>query len=129
MRPYQLKEGGYSTLIGRWINNIEKGLPCEIYGDGKQRRDFTHVDDIVNALVLMMGQEFRADIFELGRGENHSMNEIANMYGGEIKYIPARPGEYDKTLCDYTVAKRVLGWEPNVSLQDYIKEWLNENKS
>ena len=43
--PHQLTEGGYTTLIGRWLNNIEKGLSCEIYGDGEQRRDFTHVEE------------------------------------------------------------------------------------
>ena len=100
-----------------------------VTGTGEQRRDFTHVDDIVEALVKMVGQEFRADIFELGRGKNHSMNEIANMYGGEIQYIPARPGEYDKTLCDYTTAKRVLNWQPKLNLKDYIKKWLNEHKN
>ena len=45
--PHQLIEGGYTTLIGRWLNNIKNDLPCEIYGDGEKRRDFTHVDDIV----------------------------------------------------------------------------------
>jgi nucleoside-diphosphate-sugar epimerase len=53
--PYQLTEGGYTTLIGRWLNNIEKGIDCEIYGDGNQRRDFTHVDDIVDALIRIHG--------------------------------------------------------------------------
>ena len=55
--PYQLTEGGYTTLIGRWLNNIEKGIDCEIYGDGKQRRDFTHVDDIVDALIRIQKQQ------------------------------------------------------------------------
>ncbi len=127
--PHQILDGDYAAVIGIFERQLQNNEKLTVTGTGEQRRDFTHVDDIVNALILMMGQEFRADIFELGRGENHSMNEIANMYGGEIEYIPPRPGEYDKTLCDYTVAKRVLGWEPNVSLQDYIKEWLNENKS
>ena len=73
--PYQLTEGGYTTLIGRWINNIKENLPCEIYGDGNQRRDFTHVDDIVDALIQIMNKEAYDHIFELGRGENISVNE------------------------------------------------------
>ena len=52
--PHQLTEGGYTTLIGRWINNIKNGLPCEIYGDGNKKRDFTHVEDIVNGLISIM---------------------------------------------------------------------------
>ena len=55
--PHQLLEGGYTTLIGRWINNITNNIPCEIYGDGEKRRDFTHVDDIVDALIMIMEQQ------------------------------------------------------------------------
>ena len=51
--PHQLTEGGYTTLIGRWIGNIQNARPCVIYGDGEQRRDFTHVDDIVQGLIKM----------------------------------------------------------------------------
>lgn len=65
--PYQLTEGGYTTLIGRWLNNIEKGIQCEIYGDGEQRRDFTHVDDIVDALLCIAYEEHYGYDFEIGR--------------------------------------------------------------
>ena len=47
------------------------------------------------------------------------------MFGTERKYIPARNGEYDKTLCDYTNASELLGWEPKINLQDYMKEFIN----
>ena len=65
--PYQLTEGGYTTLIGRWLNNIKNNLPCEIYGDGEKRRDFTHVDDIVDALIKIMYSKPYNKVFELGR--------------------------------------------------------------
>ena len=52
--PHQLTEGAYTTLVGRWMDNIEKDIPCEIYGDGEKRRDFTHVDDIVEGLIQIM---------------------------------------------------------------------------
>ena len=68
-----------------------------------------------------MGKKFKADIFELGRGENYSIKEIVNIFGSKYKYIPARKGEYDSTLCDYTKAKVELGWTPTRSLRDYIK--------
>ena len=79
--PYQLTEGGYTTLIGRWLNNIKNNLPCEIYGDGEKRRYFTHVDDIVEGLIQIMEQKEYNHIFELGRGKNYSVNEVANMMG------------------------------------------------
>jgi UDP-glucose 4-epimerase len=121
--PHQLKGGGYSTLIGRWINNLEKKLPCAIYGDGEKRRDFTHVDDIVNALILMMEREAYGHEFELGRGKNHSINEVAKMFKIEPVYEEDKPGEAQNTLCESKLAREVLGWEPKINLSD----WINEN--
>ena len=123
--PYQLTEGGYTTLIGRWISNIEKGLQCEIYGDGEQRRDFTHVDDIVEALIQIMKQEKYGYTFELGRGKNISVNEVAKMFQITPIYKEPKPGEARHTLCESSIAKKLLGWNPKIDLIDYIKnsEW------
>jgi len=122
--PYQLIEGDYTTLIGRWINNIEKGLPCEVYGDGEQRRDFTHVDDIVEALIQIMNREAYGNIFELGRGENISVNEVAKMFNLTPTPKPGKPGEARYTLCESSLAKEILGWDPKIDLVDYIKPWF-----
>lgn len=119
--PYQLLEGGYTTLIGKWINNIRNRIQCVIYGNGEQRRDFTHVDDIVNALVLIMKKESYGYEFELGRGKNHSINEVAKMFGIEPLYESAKKGEAKDTLNKSTLAKDVLGWNPTKNLEDYIK--------
>ncbi len=119
--PNQLLEGGYTTLIGRWINNLQKGLPCEVYGDGEQRRDFTHVSDIVDALIRIMEQKAYDKDFELGRGKNYSVNEVANMFNITPIYKDAKPGEARNTLCESKVARNVLGWKPQIDLLDYIK--------
>ena len=120
--PHQIEEGLYSTAIGIWERQHRSNQPLTITGDGTQRRDFTHVYDIVAALKLMLEGNYKADIFELGSGTNFSMNEVAAMFGKDYpkKYIPSRRGEYDKTLCDYTFARTELGWEPQYSLEDYI---------
>lgn len=118
--PHQLTEGGYTTLIGRWLNNIEKGIQCEIYGDGEQRRDFTHVDDIVDALILIMDQKAYGYEFELGRGKNHSVNEIASMFNISPIYKPQKPGEARNTLNIDTTAFDVLGWVATTDIKDYI---------
>ena len=69
--PYQLMEGGYTTLIGRWINNINNGIHCEIYGDGSKRRDFTHVGDIIKGLTMIMNQKAYGYTFDANtRGWN-----------------------------------------------------------
>lgn len=119
--PHQLTEGGYTTLIGRWLNNLKKGLPCEIYGDGKQRRDFTHVDDITQALIKVMEQEAYGYEFELGRGKNYSVNEVAEMFGIQPIYKEGKPGEARITLNTDQTAKEVLGWVAKKELSDYIK--------
>lgn len=119
--PYQLEEGEYSTVLGIFERQLRNKEPLTITGTGEQRRDFTHVDDIVDGLYKCVGKDFKAEIFELGRGENFSINEIVDMFEVERKYIPARKGEYDITLCDYSKAEQILGWVPTKNLEDYIK--------
>lgn len=122
--PYQLTEGGYTTLIGRWLSNLQKGEPCYIYGDGEQRRDFTHVDDIVDALMLIMENETYGFAFELGRGKNYSVNEVAKMFGITPIHADAKPGEARDTLNTSPTAGYMLGWNPKRELKDYLKKVL-----
>ena len=119
--PYQLTEGGYTTLIGRWLNNIKNNTQCEIYGDGEQRRDFTHVDDIVDALILIMEKKAYGNEFELGRGKNISINEVAKMLNINPIYKTSKPGEARHTLCESKLAKKILDWHPKIDLLNYIK--------
>lgn len=118
---HQLLEGGYTTLIGRWINNIQRGEECVIYGDGEQRRDFTHIDDIVDALVSIVEQDAYGYEFELGRGKTISVNEVAEMFGIIPRYEDGKPGEARHTLNTDVTARDVLGWNPSKELVYYIK--------
>ena len=125
--PHQLTEGEYCTVIGVFENQYKEGVDLTITGDGFQRRDFTHVDDIVEGLILTSeSEDFDLDIVELGRGHNHSINELAKMFGCGFTYIPKRPGEAEVTLCDISVAKRDIGYEPRINLKDYIEEVISE---
>jgi len=120
--PYHLKEGGYTTLIGAWEKRVEEGKSLIIYGDGTKRRDFTHVDDIVAALIEIEKQQAYGYVFELGRGKNYSVNEIADMFNYLDRIYQAdKPGEAQITLCDSVLAKEVLGWVPTIEITDYIK--------
>jgi UDP-glucose 4-epimerase len=119
--PHQLLEGGYTTLIGRWINNINNEIKCVIYGDGNKRRDFTHVDDIVDALIRIMEQKAYGHEFELGRGKNYSVNEVAKMFKITPEYEDDKPGEAQNTLNSDDHAFKLLKWVCKKELKDYIK--------
>ena len=104
-------------------------FPIIINGDGTKRRDFTHIDDIVNALLLIQVKDAWGYIFELGRGINFSIKEVADMFKYDmIEYAADKPGEAINTLCEDILAKEVLGWEPKINLIDYINEW-NEKRN
>ena len=118
--PHQLTEGGYTTLIGKWMNNLKKDIPCEIYGNGEKRRDFTHVDDIVRGLIKILEKGTYYDDFEFGRGQNYSINEVAKMFNITPIYLKDKPGEAQNTLCDNSTAKKLLNWSPTINLEDYI---------
>ena len=125
--PHQLTEGEYCTVVGIFENQYKEGVELTITGDGEQRRDFTHVDDIVEGLILTAQcDNFDLDTIELGRGNNHSINELAKMFGSEYTYIPERPGEARITLCDISEASKNIGYEPKVNIGDYVKEVISE---
>ena len=126
--PHHLKEGEYCTVIGKWENAIENGEPITVYGNGTKTRDFTHVDDIVDALIRIVDQNVWNTIFELGRGQAYSIKEVAEMFNPVtgITYKDDKPGEALNTLCDTSYAKTMLGWNPTKNLKDYINQWKSQ---
>ena len=123
-----LSEGPYATVVGIFERQILDGVPLTITGNGEQRRDFTHVNDIVKGLILMSEKTWRGDVFNLGTGTNYSINELANMYSSDIEYIPKRPGEAKNTLADISFSKDKLGYYPSEDIQDYIIDWIENIK-
>ena len=126
--PHHIRSGTYATVLGIFEDQFLNKKSLTITGDGEQRRDFTHIDDIVDGLVRCIGKNHKAEVFELGTGVNYSINEIADMFESDTTYIPQRPGEYDITLCDYTKAKKQLGYKPKGNLKKYVTKWVKENK-
>ena len=120
--PREPKTGNYATVIRKFTRQYECEEPLTIVGDGEQRRDFTHVNDIVEGLIKVALHN-QNDLFHLGRGVNYSINELASMFKYDnIQYVPLRKGEGLVTLADYQKTFTKLGWEASYNLEDYIKK-------
>lgn len=120
-------EGAYALVIGNFLEQKKLGEPMTITGDGKQTRDFTHVSDAVRANIMAAEHTtlFRGEVFNIGAGENFSVNQVAEFIGGPIKYISARLEPRD-TLADISKARDILGWKPEVKLKEGIEELKKE---
>jgi UDP-glucose 4-epimerase len=118
--PRQPRTGAWATVVGVFEEQSSKGVPLTVTGDGEQRRDFTHVADIAEGLFALSQEGAKSGkIYNLGTGKNHSINELAEMFGGPISYIPARPGEARTTLADISDTTADTGWMPRFSVEDY----------
>jgi len=123
--PYEITEGKWAAVIGKWRGQIQNGEPITIVGDGEQRRDFTYVDDIVDGLIKIgFGTEMHEDAWELGTGFNYSLNEVAGLFvdkfGCEIERIPNQSGNYRETKRENNHALYRLDWKPKDVLKQYI---------
>jgi UDP-glucose 4-epimerase len=118
-------KGQYAPVIGIFLRQRDDDEPLTIVGDGEQRRDFTHVSDVVSANILVAIKEVDDDcygqLYNVGNGVNYSINEIANVISDNQINIEPRIGESRITLADNTKLKTTFGWEPKVNLIDWIK--------
>ena len=94
-----------------------------VVGDGKARRDYTHVSDVVRANILASKEDFKCngEIINIGTGINYSILDLVKMMGGSYKHIATRKGEAKETLADISKAKKILNWEPKIKLEKWIK--------
>ena len=121
--------GPYAPVVGLFLRQHAAGEELTIVPDGTQRRDFTHVNDIVEANILAMqhnDHNHYGEVFNVGTGTNHSVLELAALISDNTKMIEPRQGEAYITLADNTKLRTVFGWKPSKKLEDYIKENLYE---
>ncbi|GAA4917743.1 UDP-glucose 4-epimerase [Stackebrandtia albiflava] len=116
--PGQIEDGRYATVIGIFERQFREGEPLSVVSPGTQTRDFTHIDDTVSGLLLC-AEHGKGDGYLIGAGREWPIAEVAEMFGTEIRYIPAKPGERVRGRADNSKV-RALGWEPAHSLPDYI---------
>ena len=120
-------EGAYTLVMGVFAQQRLNGEKMTIRGDGEQRRDFTYVGDVVDANIKCMEYplELNGDILNVGNGDNKSVNDIADLIGGErVNLEPVI--EPRVTLADNTKIKKLLDWKPTQDLNQWVKKWVKD---
>lgn len=127
----QPTKGQYAPVIGLFLKQYASNEFLTVVGDGTQRRDFTNIDDIVNANILAMSCILPnyGEVFNVGCGKSYSILEIAKMISDNIKFISPRPGEAKETLSNTNKIKNAMGWKPEVCLESWILDQLKKINS
>ena len=120
--------GQYAPVIGIFLRQRASGEPLTIVGDGNQRRDFTHVSDVVKANVMaaISNPDWEAfgQVYNVGTGTNHSINQIARMISNNVINLAPRPGESRITLANNKKINKIFGWNPSVKLEEWVEKNL-----
>jgi len=118
--PREIRIGKYATLIALFAEKMRQGEPLTVVSPGDQKRNFTHVNDIIRALI-MVGEHGYGDEFGIGSPESFSILDIANLFGGKIEMLPERRG--NRMTADLITEKtQALGWKAEHSVSNYIEE-------
>ena len=119
--------GAYCLVLGIFAKQMLDGKPLSINNDGEQRRDFTYVGDVVDANILagVREEDFKGDVFNIGNGKNYSVNEVAEMFGGEKKY-GNEVLEPFQTLADNSKAALMLDWDPKGNLPSWVGKYKKD---
>ena len=123
--PRARTSGTYGAVFGIFLAQKLANKPFTVVGDGNQTRDFTFVSDVVNAIIAAADSDLSGEVINIGSNNTYSINRLVELLGGEITYIPKRPGEPDCTWADITKATQLLDWEPKVSLEEGVDILLN----
>lgn len=123
--PRARTTGAYGAVFGVFLAQKLHNKPYTVVGDGKQTRDFTFVTDVANALLTAAKSSVTGEIFNVGSSGTYSVNELVGLLGGEVIYIPKRPGEPDCTFADVSKIKKVLNWQAKVSFSEGVNKLLS----
>ena len=118
----EIKAGRYATLIAKCVALRESGGVLDIVSPGTQRRNFTYIDDVIEGVMLVANGGF-GDGFGIGNNESYSIVEIANLFGLEYRFVNERRGNRLAGPV-HSEKLRKLGWEPKVSISDYVTKVL-----
>ena len=102
------------------------GKPFTVVGDGTQTRDFTYVEDVARAFMVAAESDLSGDALNVGSGTHYSINRLVELLGGQVSYIPKRPGEPDCTFGDTRNIRAKLGWQPQVAFEDGVARMVGQ---
>ena len=123
--PRSRTSGTYGAVFGVFLAQKLAGLPFTVIGDGTQTRDFTFVTDAVDAFVKAAESDLTGDIMNIGSGKTCSVNRLVELLGGDVVYVPKRPGEPDCTFADTRRIKDRLAWSATVSFEEGVQIMLD----
>lgn len=113
--------GTYGAVFGVFLAQKLNNEPFTVVGDGRQTRDFVFVTDVANAFFIAANSTCQQEIMNVGSGNTYSVNRLVELLGGEVAYIPKRPGEPDCTFADITKIRKALGWSAKVSFEEGVR--------
>lgn len=122
--PRSRTSGTYGAVFGVFLAQKLAGKPFTVVGDGTQTRDFTYVADVARAFYAAAEAQACGEAINVGSGNHYRVNRLVELLGGEITYIPKRPGEPDCTFADISKIRRLLQWEPRVSFEEGVGKML-----
>lgn len=116
--------GAYGAVFGVFLRQKLAGRPFTVVGDGTQRRDFVHVTDVARAFLAAAETDRVGEVYNLGTGSPHSVNQLVELLDGDVVHVPRRPGEPDCTWADITKIRSELAWEPVIAFEDGVREMV-----
>jgi len=126
--PGQDPRSEYAAVVPRFITEAAAGRPVPVYGDGEQRRDFTYIQNVVDAcFAAAAANDVGGAVFNVATGRSVSVNELADAVGAVLgrevarNYLPARAGDIRSSWADVSAARAALGWEPQVGLEEGLR--------
>jgi UDP-glucose 4-epimerase len=122
--PRSRTTGTYGAVFGVFLAQKRAGRPFTVVGDGRQRRDFVYVSDVADAFIHAVREGRGGEILNVGSAGTYSVNRLVELLGGDVIYIPKRPGEPDTTFADVSKIEQVLGWRAQVPLETGVVSML-----
>ena len=118
--------GAYGAVFGVFLAQKLAGKPFTVVGDGTQKRDFLFVTDVARAFLAVAETDQVGQVYNLGAGKPQSVNHLVELIGGEVTYVPKRPGEPDVTWADTAKIQGNLDWAPQVSFEEGVAQMIED---